>query len=203
MKHSDRTHMSSVVLLLVTCSSIHCEKRSTHTFKNVEQMHLHYLPILHFRRHRCKIHCPIPVQVILWSTCLQDNHAKNQKFPLQEKNQTIHKRASVTLLRVCRVIFLLGSPCPRHPSHFRKSEKFWTGSFMIPIQLLHCLSKVPDQFFLFLLRKQCNGTIASSPKLTIVGHPALGNWLTLCKHFITTLLLVCISQNAAYYSLQL
>lgn len=69
---------------------------------------------------------------------------------------------------------------------------------MILIQLLPCLSKVPDQFFSFLLRKQCNGTIVSSPELTIVGHPALGNWLTLCKHFITTLLLVYISQNILF-----
>jgi len=72
---------------------------------------------------------------------------------------------------------------------------------MILIQLLPCLSEVPDQFFSFLFRKQCNGTIASSPKLTIVGHPALGNWLTLCKHFIATFLLICIFQNAAYYFL--
>lgn len=72
---------------------------------------------------------------------------------------------------------------------------------MILIQLLPCLLKVPDQFFSFLSRKQCNRTIDSSLKLTIVGHLALSNWLSLCKHFITVLLLVYISQFVVYYSL--
>lgn len=148
---------------------------------NLEDRDIKYTALYQFSWFSGVLVCKIIMQII-------------RIFPLYEKKHSIHKRASVTLFRDCWVILFGCSHPPPLPvsGKVRISEQghslYWFSCY---------LAFQKCQASLSCLRKQCNETIASSPQLTIVRHPALGNWLTLCKQFITNLLLVYISQKCS------
>lgn len=152
-----------------------------------------------------------------------------KKFHNNSKNQNTHKRKKVTLLQVCRFWFgfafclwwfftvWLTFFCFVPPSTlrkcFRKSHKFWTGSFMILIQLLPCLSKVPDQFYLISFRtamqwdssfiSQINCCWISSSRQLAYSVQALYFYPPICLYFSKCSILLTLTVVASHMLIHL